>query len=71
MHGVIEIRPPPVVVGAQVQREPEMLRHVVEERRREVAGDERNASAKARTCEASPYAACCKSYVWFTVLCMR
>ena len=39
-HGVIEERAAPVVVRPQMQREPEMLRHVVEERRREVAGNE-------------------------------
>jgi hypothetical protein len=39
-YGMIEERAATVVMRAQMQRKPEMLRHVVEERRREVAGNE-------------------------------
>lgn len=38
--GVIEVGPPAVVMGAQVQLEPRVLRHVIEKRRRKIACDE-------------------------------
>ena len=41
-YRVIEVRTAPVVMRAQVQPEPEMLRNVIEERRCKVAGDECN-----------------------------
>jgi hypothetical protein len=39
---VVPVRTPPVVVRAKVQRKPKMLRNVVKERRREIAGYEGN-----------------------------
>ena len=39
---MVEVRAPAIVMRAQVQREPEMLRNVIEERRGKVAGDERD-----------------------------
>lgn len=39
---VVEVPATPVVVRAQVKREPEMLRNVIEERRTEISGDERD-----------------------------
>jgi hypothetical protein len=41
-HRVIEIRAAPVVMGAQMQREPKMLRNVIKERRCKITGDERD-----------------------------
>ena len=41
-HGVVEVRSPPIVMRSQMKREPEMLRNVIEERRREISRDERD-----------------------------
>ncbi len=51
-HGVVEVRPPAIVMRPQVQREPKMLRNVIEERRGKVAGNERHDESgdKEHTC---------------------
>jgi len=37
---MIPIRPPPIMMGAEMERKPEMLRHMVEKRREKITDDE-------------------------------
>lgn len=39
-HRVVEVRSAAIVMGSQVEREPEMLRNVIEKRRRKISGDQ-------------------------------